>query len=72
MRSSVWRGVDWEARLWDVTQKIACSMAANQRGVVPKDDAAAAVCFGRWVVQEYMDAVDPPRKTEEVIKELMG
>jgi hypothetical protein len=65
------RGVDWEDRLWSLTQLVAARMAGNPRGVVPREDAKVAVCFAAWVVSEYMESRKPPRPTaEEIIRQL--
>jgi hypothetical protein len=65
------RGVDWESRLWALTEQVAARMAGNPRGVVPRDDAKVAVNFAAWVASEYMEARSPKRPTHAEIARLL-
>ena len=68
-----WRkqGVDLEARLWDITTKVAQGVASNAAGVVPEQDSEMVVSFARWVFGRYLESTQPQQKPiEEVMEDL--
>ena len=64
-----WRkqGVDLEARLWDITTKVAQGVASNTAGVVPEQDSEMVVVFAQWVFGRYLESRQPkPPSTADV------
>lgn len=56
-----WRkqGVDLEARLWDITTKVAQGVASNAAGVVPEQDSQTVILFAQWVFGRYLESRQP-------------
>lgn len=56
-----WRkqGVDLEARLWDITTKVAQGVASNTAGVVPEQDSQTVILFAQWVFGRYLESRQP-------------
>jgi hypothetical protein len=68
-----WRkqGVDLEARLWDITTKVAQGVASNTAGVVPEQDSEMVVVFAQWVFGRYLESRQPKQPSTTDVDQLL-
>jgi len=68
-----WRkqGVDLEARLWDITTKVAQGVASNTAGVVPEQDSEMVVVFAQWVFGRYLESRQPKQPSTADVDQLL-
>lgn len=69
---SYWRkqGIDLEARLWDITTKVAQGVAQNTAGVVPEQDSETVILFAQWVFGRYLESRQPKPASLKDVEEL--
>ena len=68
-----WRkqDIDLEARLWDITTKVAQGFASNTAGVVPEQDSEMVVVFAQWVFGRYLESRQPKQMPLKDVEEAL-